>query len=168
MPYSQVKVYSDGSHYIGIPYEPNPRARNRHPRLTICDPVRQALPLLRQKRSHKRPIARAEYAAYTAGQKRTAAKDGRFASGLAQTPVPPRFGLPGAGVPGLDRPERSGWTVFGGYYGARSGSRFVCVCAWSAPEARSAEGDGAASAAPSAKPPLVYNQAHTLRPFVIF
>ena len=42
------------------------------------------------------------------------------------------------------------------------------VCAWSAPEARSAEGDGAASAAPSAKPPLVYNQAHTLRPFVIF
>ena len=32
MPYSQVKVYSDGSHYIGIPYEPNPRARNRRPR----------------------------------------------------------------------------------------------------------------------------------------
>lgn len=32
MPYSQVKVYSDGSHYIGIPYEPNPRAKNRQPR----------------------------------------------------------------------------------------------------------------------------------------
>lgn len=32
MPYSQVKVYSDGSHYIGIPYEPNPRARYRRPR----------------------------------------------------------------------------------------------------------------------------------------
>ena len=32
MPYSQVKVYSDGSHYIGIPYEPNPRAQNRRPR----------------------------------------------------------------------------------------------------------------------------------------
>ena len=32
MPYSQVKVYSDGSHYIGIPYEPNPRAKNRRPR----------------------------------------------------------------------------------------------------------------------------------------
>lgn len=32
MPYSQVKVYSDGSHYIGIPYEPNPRAKNRCPR----------------------------------------------------------------------------------------------------------------------------------------
>ena len=31
MPYSQVKVYSDGSHYIGIPYEPNPRAKNRRP-----------------------------------------------------------------------------------------------------------------------------------------
>ena len=69
MPYSQVKVYSDGSHYIGIPYEPNPRARNCRPRMTICDPMRQALPLLRQKRSHKRPIARAEYAADTAGAK---------------------------------------------------------------------------------------------------
>lgn len=32
MPYSQVKVYSDGSHYIGIPYEPNPRAKNLRPR----------------------------------------------------------------------------------------------------------------------------------------
>ena len=32
MPYSQVKVYSDGSHYIGILYEPNPRARYRRPR----------------------------------------------------------------------------------------------------------------------------------------
>ena len=36
MPYSQVKVYSDGSHYIGIPYEPNPSAKNRHPR---CEEV---------------------------------------------------------------------------------------------------------------------------------
>ena len=32
MPYSQVKIYSDGGHYIGIPYEPNPRAKNRRPR----------------------------------------------------------------------------------------------------------------------------------------
>ena len=32
MPYSQVKVYSDGSHYIGIPYIPDPRARNCRPR----------------------------------------------------------------------------------------------------------------------------------------
>ena len=69
MPYSQVKVYSDGSHHIGIPYEPAPRARNRHPRMTICDPMRQALPLLRQKELHKRPIAKAEYAAYTTGAK---------------------------------------------------------------------------------------------------
>ena len=36
MPYSQVKVYSDGSHYIGIPYMPDPRARNRRPR---CEEV---------------------------------------------------------------------------------------------------------------------------------
>ena len=36
MPYSQVKVYSDGSHYIGIPYEPNPRAKNRRPRAKSC------------------------------------------------------------------------------------------------------------------------------------
>ena len=26
MPYGKVKVYSDGGHYIGIPYEPNPYA----------------------------------------------------------------------------------------------------------------------------------------------
>ena len=32
MPYSQVKVYSDGGHFIGVPYEPNPRAKNRRPR----------------------------------------------------------------------------------------------------------------------------------------
>ena len=32
MQYSQVKVYSDGSHYIGIPYIPDPRAKNRRPR----------------------------------------------------------------------------------------------------------------------------------------
>ena len=32
MPYQKVKVYSDGGHYIGIPYEPNPRAKNRRPR----------------------------------------------------------------------------------------------------------------------------------------
>ena len=70
MPYSQVKVYSDGSHYIGIPYIPNPRAKRRRPRrVTIYDTVRQALPLLRRKGSHKRPIARAKYAAYTAGVK---------------------------------------------------------------------------------------------------
>ena len=29
MPYGKVKVYSDGGHYIGIPYEPNPYARKR-------------------------------------------------------------------------------------------------------------------------------------------
>lgn len=29
MPYSEVKVYSDGSHSIGIPYEPNPYTRKR-------------------------------------------------------------------------------------------------------------------------------------------
>ena len=29
MPYSKVKVYSDGSHRIGIPYEPNPHAGKR-------------------------------------------------------------------------------------------------------------------------------------------
>ncbi len=27
MDYANCKVYSDGSHYIAIPYEPNPRAR---------------------------------------------------------------------------------------------------------------------------------------------
>ncbi len=32
MPYSQVKVYSDGGHFIGVPYEPNPCAKNRRPR----------------------------------------------------------------------------------------------------------------------------------------
>ena len=32
MPYSQVKVYSDGGHFIGVPYEPNPSAQNRRPR----------------------------------------------------------------------------------------------------------------------------------------
>ena len=36
MPYSQVKVYSDGSHYIGIPYIPDSRASNRRPR---CEEV---------------------------------------------------------------------------------------------------------------------------------
>ena len=30
MPYSQVKVYSDGSHYIGIPYDTRP-AREKPP-----------------------------------------------------------------------------------------------------------------------------------------
>ena len=30
MAYSKVKVYSDGGHYIGIPYEPNPHAGKRH------------------------------------------------------------------------------------------------------------------------------------------
>ena len=29
MPYSKVKVYSDGGHYIGIPYKPNPSAGKR-------------------------------------------------------------------------------------------------------------------------------------------
>ena len=46
MPYSQVKVYSDGSHYIGIPYEPNPRAKNRCPRyeevIEVKEPVADA------------------------------------------------------------------------------------------------------------------------------
>ena len=32
MPYQKVKVYSDGGHYIGIPYEPNPRAKYCRPR----------------------------------------------------------------------------------------------------------------------------------------
>ena len=31
MPYNKVKVYSDGNHYIGIPYEPNLRAKNHRP-----------------------------------------------------------------------------------------------------------------------------------------
>ena len=46
MQYSQVKVYSDGSHYIGIPYEPNPRAKNRRPRyeevIEVKEPVADA------------------------------------------------------------------------------------------------------------------------------
>ena len=29
MPYGKVKVYSDGGHYIGIPYEPTPHAGKR-------------------------------------------------------------------------------------------------------------------------------------------
>ena len=29
MPYGKVKVYLDGGHYIGIPYEPNPYAKKR-------------------------------------------------------------------------------------------------------------------------------------------
>lgn len=29
MPYRKVKVYSDGGHYIGIPYKPNPSAGKR-------------------------------------------------------------------------------------------------------------------------------------------
>ena len=43
MPYSQVKVYSDGSHYIGIPYIPDPRAKHRRPRheevIEVKEPV---------------------------------------------------------------------------------------------------------------------------------
>ena len=46
MPYSQVKVYSDGSHCIGIPYEPNPHAKNRRPRreevIEVKEPVADA------------------------------------------------------------------------------------------------------------------------------
>lgn len=41
MPYSKVKVYSDGNHYIGIPYEPNPRAKNRRPRKEEIIDVKQ-------------------------------------------------------------------------------------------------------------------------------
>ena len=48
MPYSQVKVYSDGSHYIGIPYIPDPRARNRRPRheevIEVREPIEEELP----------------------------------------------------------------------------------------------------------------------------
>ena len=33
MPYSKVKVYSDGNHFIGIPYKPNPYAMNRKSQL---------------------------------------------------------------------------------------------------------------------------------------
>ena len=43
MPYSQVKIYSDGSHYIGIPYIPDPRAKHRRPRheevIEVKEPV---------------------------------------------------------------------------------------------------------------------------------
>ena len=41
MPYSKVKVYSDGNHYIGIPYEPNPRAKNHRPRKEEIIDVKQ-------------------------------------------------------------------------------------------------------------------------------
>ena len=48
MPYSQVKVYSDGSHYIGIPYIPDPRAKNRRPRheevIEVKEPIEGELP----------------------------------------------------------------------------------------------------------------------------
>lgn len=48
MPYSQVKVYSDGSHYIGIPYEPNPRAKNRRPHheevIEVREQIKEELP----------------------------------------------------------------------------------------------------------------------------
>lgn len=48
MPYSQVKVYSDGSHYIGIPYIPDPRAKNRRPRheeiIEVREPIEEELP----------------------------------------------------------------------------------------------------------------------------
>ena len=38
MPYEKVKVYSDGSHYIGIPYVPNPYARKkRRPNGKVTD-----------------------------------------------------------------------------------------------------------------------------------
>ena len=43
MPYSQVKVYSDGSHYIGIPYEPNPLAKIRRPRYEEVIEVKEQL-----------------------------------------------------------------------------------------------------------------------------
>ena len=43
MPYSKVKVYSDGSHRIGIPYEPNPHAgkRRKGPEevITVTEPA---------------------------------------------------------------------------------------------------------------------------------
>ena len=48
MPYSQVKVYSDGSHYIGIPYEPNPMAKNRRPHheevIEVREQIKEELP----------------------------------------------------------------------------------------------------------------------------
>ena len=47
MPYSKVKVYSDGGHFIGVPYEPNPRAKNRRPRheeiIEVQTPVEQEM-----------------------------------------------------------------------------------------------------------------------------
>ena len=43
MPYSQVKVYSDGGHFIGVPYEPNPRAKNRRPRCEEIIEVKEPL-----------------------------------------------------------------------------------------------------------------------------
>ena len=43
MPYSKVKVYSDGSHRIGIPYEPNPYVRKRRKQpeevITVTEPA---------------------------------------------------------------------------------------------------------------------------------
>ena len=43
MPYSKVKVYSDGSHPIGIPYEPNPYVRKRRKQpeevITVTEPA---------------------------------------------------------------------------------------------------------------------------------
>ena len=43
MPYSKVKVYSDGSHHIGIPYEPNPYVRKRRKQpeevITVTEPA---------------------------------------------------------------------------------------------------------------------------------
>lgn len=43
MPYSKVKVYSDGSHRIGIPYEPNPYVRKRRNQpeeaITVTEPA---------------------------------------------------------------------------------------------------------------------------------
>lgn len=48
MPYSQVKVYSDGSHYIGIPYEPNPMEKNRRPHheevIEVREQIKEELP----------------------------------------------------------------------------------------------------------------------------
>ena len=43
MPYSKVKVYSDGNHYICIPYEPNPRAKNRRPRKEEIIDVKESI-----------------------------------------------------------------------------------------------------------------------------
>ena len=43
MPYSKVKVYSDGSHRIGIPYEPNSYVRKRRKQpeevITVTEPA---------------------------------------------------------------------------------------------------------------------------------